>query len=73
MVETTPPLICVVPPASVVTLVNCAAFPTGAENVVLPVLLATRLLPPFTAPVNVMLPLPVEFRLVPVPRVTASL
>src|SRR5947207_2830486 len=48
----------VLPAASVLRLVRAVLPPMGPEKSVAPLLLATKSLPPFTAPVNVMLPEP---------------
>ena len=52
-------MICVVPPALVVSDVSEVRLPTGPLKIVVPVELATRSNGPLMAPVQVMAPLPV--------------
>ena len=69
MVVTEPPLIAVVPPASVVRLASAAVLPTAPPNVVVPLSFTVRLCAPFTVLAKV---LPTPVRTVAAPSVTAS-
>ena len=73
MVLTEPPLIAVLPPASVVRLVSAALAPTTPLKVVAPEVLTARACAPFTVLPKVMAPEPVLASVVSAPKVIASL
>ena len=73
VVRNRPPLMVVLPPASVVTLVNAVLAPTALPKVVVPAVLTVKLCAPFTVPTKVMAPEPVLASVVSAPKVTASL
>ena len=62
---TTPPLMAVEPPASVVRLVRAVVPPTAPVSVVIPVLFNARLWAPLTVLPKLMLPLPALTAVVP--------
>ena len=72
MVVTAPPLMAVVPPAFVVSVVRALVPPTTPPKVVVPVEFTVRLNKPSTVRAKVMAPVP-ALNVVFAPRVTASL
>ena len=70
---TAPPLIAVVPVASVVSEASAAEPPTMPPNVVVPAVLSAKVCAPLRVVANVSAPLPVLVNDVAAPSVTASL
>ena len=68
-----PPLIAVVPVASVVSEVSAVVPPTIPPNVVVPAVLSASVCPPLSVVAKVSAPLPVLAKVVFAPSVTASL
>ena len=67
-----PPLIAVLPAASVVRLVSAVALPTGPPKAVVPAVFTVSACAPFTLEPKVTLPAPVLVSVVLAPRITAS-